>query len=431
MANQSAISPQYLGNFTCIGSDCEDTCCSGWTVSVNKSAFKKLKNSSNLDVASSVKKHFKITAEPSDIAYASIQLAASGYCPLLDADSMCSIQRKLDHSFLPRTCADFPRYYFRVADKTEVLGTLACPELARKCLLDVNAFNTITVEIPFTPNQKPPYRGGFNFGAKLHGNPIQRNFELIREVVIQTLQRKDYFIWQRLMIIGLLVNKLNALNEIKDIPGSPESQQNDALVGFELERMWEMLGTDTTKQQLNELTNRLSDALIQQALLKELTEERLKFNGEQFGGVKFATFLICIADAFQGIGYSEADPVGTAKRFKEAESTWFNPFIEKNHQISANFITNLVLTEMFPSNSRKSLVRQWNEIMLRYAMVRFYLIGMAGKHKEAFGNEHCVKLIYSFSREILHSNSFLDHMFTQLEKADLMNLATMSILVKD
>ena len=41
MANQSAISPQYLGNFTCIGSDCEDTCCSGWTVSVNKSAFKE------------------------------------------------------------------------------------------------------------------------------------------------------------------------------------------------------------------------------------------------------------------------------------------------------------------------------------------------------------------------------------------------------
>ncbi len=431
MAYQTAASPRYMANFSCIGADCEDSCCSGWNVTVDKSTLKKLRNSSNSDVASAVKKHIKISAASSPKAYGSIQLDAKGHCPMLDAESMCSIQRKLGHSFLPRTCADFPRYYFRVADKTEVSGTLACPELARKCLLDVNAFDSIKIEIPFTPNQKPPYRGGFNFDAKLHDNPIQRNFELIREVVIQTLKRKDYLIWQRLMIIGLLVNKLNALNEVKDSPGSPESQQNDALVGFELERMWKMLGTETLKDQLSELTNRLNDSLIQQALLKELTEERLKFNGEQFGGVKFLAFLNCIGDAFQGIEYSEGDPVGTAQRFKMAESLWFKPFIEKNPQISDNFIINIVLTDMFPSTGRKCLVRQWNEVMLRYAMVRFYLIGMAGKHREAFGNEHCVKLIYSFSREILHSNTFLDHMFTQLEKADLMNLATMSILVKD
>ena len=192
-----------------------------------------------------------------------------------------------------------------------------------------------------------------------------------------------------------------------------------------------MLATEKLKDQLNELIDRPNDDLIQQALLKELTEERLKFNGEQFGGVKFIAFLNCIGDAFQGIDYSEADPLGTSTRFKQAESLWFKPFIEKNPHIIENFILNLVITEMFPSAGTKSLERQWNEIMLRYSMVRFYLIGLAGKSKEAFGNEQCVKLIYSFSREILHSNTFLNHMFTQLEKANLMNLATMSILVKD
>lgn len=431
MANQSANTFKYMSTFSCIGANCEDSCCSGWNVTVDKSTFKKLKNSPNSEVSSDVRKHFKIQTEATASYFASIQLDKNGQCPMLDAESMCSIQRKLDHSYLPRTCADFPRYYHVLADKTEVLGTLGCPELARKCLLDAQAFDRVTIEIPFTPNQQPPYRAGFNFAAKLHANPIQRNFELIREVIFQTLKRKDFALWQRLLLIGLLVNKLSPLNDIKDIPESSESQQNDALVAIELQNMWEMLGTDNIKDQLNELTNRSNDNLIQQALLKEITAERLNFKDQYLGGVQFVAFLKCIGDAFQGIGYAEADPVGTANRFKQAESEWFRPFIEKNPQIIENFFINSVFIESFPAANPKSLPRQWNELMLRYAIVRFYLIGMAGKYKETFGNDQCVTLIYSFSREVLHSATFVDHMSKKLEEADLMNLATMSILVKD
>jgi len=431
MANQSASTFKFMSTFSCIGADCEDSCCSGWNVSVDKSTFKKLRNSSNSGVASAVRKHFKSSATPTSSSFASIKLDIHQQCPMLDAEKMCSIQSKLGHSYLPRTCADFPRYYFRLAEKNEVSGTLACPELARKCLLDTNAFDRVNIEIPFTPNQQPPYRGGFNFDAKLHVNPIQRNFELIREVIIQTLKRKDYHLWQRLMVIGLLVSKLNSFHEISDIPGSATSQENDGAIALELQRTWEILGSSNLKDQLNELTNRPNDALIQQALLKELTAERLNFKGEFFGGVKFIAFLKCIGSAFQGIEYSESDPSGTAERFKLAANNWYKPFIDKNTHIVDNFVTNLVLNEFFPAASTKSLVRQWNEIMLRYAMVRFYLIGLAGKYKETFGNDQCVTLIYSFSREVLHSETFLDHMFKQLEDADLMNLATMSILVKD
>jgi lysine-N-methylase len=431
MANQSANTFKYMSSFSCIGANCEDSCCSGWNVTVDKSTFKKLKNSPNSEVSSDVRKHFKIQTESTASYFASIQLDKNGQCPMLDAESMCSIQRKLDHSYLPRTCADFPRYYYRVADKTEVLGTLGCPELARKCLLDTQAFDRVTIEIPFTPNQQPPYRAGFNFAAKLHTNPIKRNFELIRDVIFQTLKRKDFALWQKLLIIGLLVNKLSPLNDIKDIPESTESQENDAKVAIELQSMWEMLGSDNLKDQLNELTNRPNDDLIQQALLKEITAERLNFKGQHFGGVQFVAFLKCIGDAFQGIGYSEADPVGTANRFKQAETEWFRPFIEKNSHIIENFFINSVLIESFPAASPKSLPRQWNELMLRYAIVRFYLVGLAGKYKEAFGNDQCVTVIYSFSREVLHSATFVEHMSKKLEEADLMNLATMSILVKD
>lgn len=431
MANQSATAPQYMATFSCIGAACEDSCCSGWNVTVDKASYKRLKNSSNIEISKAVKTFFKTTTETTNQNFASIELNSQGQCPMLDAESMCSIQRKLDHTYLPRTCADFPRYYFKIANETSVLGTLACPELARKCLLDTHAFDRVTIEIPFTPNQKPPYRGGFNFEAKLHPQPLQRNFELIREVILQILKRRDYFLWQRLMAVGLLSRQLEALHSLQDQAGTAESIQHDATIAIELQRIWDLLDSGKLKEQLKDMSGRDNDLLVQQALLKELTAERLKFNGAQFGGVKFIKFLKCISNAFQGIEYSESDPEGTATRFKNAEEKWFSPFVEKNPHIAENFIVNLVLTEMFPSPGEKGIERQWQEIMLRYAMVRFYLVGLAGKHQEAFGNDHFVEVIYSFSREVLHSNTFLDHMFSRLQKVELMNLATMSILVKD
>ena len=431
MSNQTASAPQYMATFACIGNACEDSCCSGWNVTVDKSSYKRLKNSSNLEVSKAVKNHFKISTETTNQNFASIVLDSKGQCPMLDSESMCSIQRKLDHSYLPRTCADFPRYYFKIDKETSVLGTLACPELARKCLLDTNAFERVTIEIPFTPNQIPPYRGGFNFDAKLHPEPLQRNFELVRDVVVQILKRRDYFLWQRFMAVGLLSRKLDFLHSTEDKAGSPESSQNDATVATELQNIWELLDSGKFRELLSDMSGRDNDLLLQQALLKELTAERLKFNGEQFGGVKFVKFLKCISNAFQGIEYSDADPEGTAYRFKNAQEKWFSPFVENSPHIMENFVVNLVLTEMFLARGVKGLERQWQEIMLRYAMARFYLVGLAGKHKEAFGNDQFVEVIYSFSREVLHSHTFLDHMFNRLQKAELMNLATMSILVKD
>lgn len=431
MANQSATAPQYMATFSCIGAACEDSCCSGWNVTVDKASYKRLKNSSDIQISKAVKTFFKTSTINSNHNFASIELDTKGHCPMLDSESMCSIQRKLDHTYLPRTCADFPRYYFKFAHETSVYGTLACPELARKCLLDPNAFGRVTIEIPFTPNQIPPYRGGFNFDAKLHPQPVQRNIELIRKVVVLIIKRRDYFLWQRLMAVGLLARQLEALHSIQDKPSSPESIQNDAAVAAELQRIWNLVDSGKLKELLSDISGRNSDLLVQQALLKELTAERLKFNGAQFGGVKFVKFLKCISNAFQGIEYSETDPNGTAARFKNAEEKWFSPFVEKNPHIAENFILNLVFTEMFPATGVKGIERQWQEIMLRYAMVRFYLVGLAGKNKDSFGNDQFVEVIYSFSREVLHSNTFLDHVFSQLEKVELMNLATMSILVKD
>jgi len=36
------IQPNYAGRFQCVGSTCEDTCCSGWRVSIDDEDYRKL-----------------------------------------------------------------------------------------------------------------------------------------------------------------------------------------------------------------------------------------------------------------------------------------------------------------------------------------------------------------------------------------------------
>ena len=35
------LQPSYYGAFRCVGSVCEDTCCTGWRVPVDKETFEK------------------------------------------------------------------------------------------------------------------------------------------------------------------------------------------------------------------------------------------------------------------------------------------------------------------------------------------------------------------------------------------------------
>ena len=42
-----ALVPKFVDRFSCIGSACEDTCCSGWQVTIDKKTFNAYKASKN------------------------------------------------------------------------------------------------------------------------------------------------------------------------------------------------------------------------------------------------------------------------------------------------------------------------------------------------------------------------------------------------
>jgi len=127
--------PRYARNFRCISSACEDTCCQGWGVPIDRATYKKYAAAETLKphIGTLIVLNFK---QPTDAHFATIPLTANATCSFLDADKLCGIQKQLGAEMLSVTCATYPRAISTIAGEVEEGLNLSCPEAARVTLLD-------------------------------------------------------------------------------------------------------------------------------------------------------------------------------------------------------------------------------------------------------------------------------------------------------
>lgn len=129
---------KYLREFQCIGPECEDTCCQGWQVNLYEDDFEKLRK---LFQSKKELRHYMLSIDlhPDEKRnledYGVLAFGNNNHCPMLN-DGWCVLHRDHGEKMLPRVCATFPKNIIRLPDKTEVHGLLACPEVARQCLLE-------------------------------------------------------------------------------------------------------------------------------------------------------------------------------------------------------------------------------------------------------------------------------------------------------
>lgn len=155
---KECITTKYMSNFQCLMGDCPNTCCKGWRVQVAKPEYKKLKKrySKSKETREIFRTFINRNKDPEtkDLMYA--ELAMSGkdnHCTFFNSDGACQIHADYGIDYLPSVCEIFPRSFSLFDDKTELYGDLACPEVARLCLLDEKAF-----ELEIFPQQKMPQR---------------------------------------------------------------------------------------------------------------------------------------------------------------------------------------------------------------------------------------------------------------------------------
>jgi lysine-N-methylase len=187
-----AAHPTYADEFRCIGAACEDTCCQGWTVPIDKATWEKYQQLPESGLRSQIRASIVRTEEPAkpekSPVFAIIRMNAENQCPLLTPDRLCSIQAEFGEQMLSHTCHTYPRIVHSIGGVQETALTLSCPEAARVVLLAPHLR---------IPNAPCPDENTQPLVPNDSANSLPPEFWEIRTTVLNLVRNRAYPLWER------------------------------------------------------------------------------------------------------------------------------------------------------------------------------------------------------------------------------------------
>ena len=409
------LQPGYFDTFRCIGSACEDTCCVGWIVHVDKPTFDKYQACSDPQLGPSLRTLITINEKGStDDDYAKIVFTAAG-CSFL-AEGLCSIQQRLGESYLSDMCATYPRVMNRAGEILQRSLDLSCPEAARVALLNPSPMKFHEQEYKDDGSIRLANSPSLDISSLKDSPEPYRFFRDVRRLVISVLQNRSYPIWKRLFMLGCLCEKLSEPNAFHPYI--------EGLNGGALDHLLSQCSPHPPAVQLEAVLD-----LIVARISSDASSPR---------------FLECYREFMSGIQWtskSTMDEIGS--RYAEAHSQYYVPFMSSHEHILEHYLVNYANRTLFPfglpeSNQRLSVDRgpspiaaQYMLMVAHYAVMRTLLIGMAGFHKSAFGVDQVIKLIQSCAKTFEHSTTYPGQAIKMLADKAMITPMSLSVLMQN
>ena len=276
---------RYMQRFHCIGPDCEDNCCHGWTVEIDALTHKRMQNVTQLHspaerrrYAGAVtkvdlggKKRRGKKGRPMTI----FRLGADSACTMLEPSGLCHIQSTFGEKLLSNVCATYPRRIQKVGKSIELSGMVSCPEMARQLLLHADATGEVALD-----------RAGMSRVVVTHGmdprdvRPYWRLLVDVRTFMLGLLRRPGYTLEQRLFFMTWFakrasptLNKDKQKADVAAVVAEMNALKSDATLG-ELARRYDGVEADSAVVLLlaRELV-RSRDPKRQRRSFRELVDE--------------------------------------------------------------------------------------------------------------------------------------------------------------
>lgn len=404
--------PQYVKEFTCIGTDCEDSCCSvGWSIDIDFKTYKKYKDlKKSHPLKKEIDKSFiRNRGTTSDSNYAKIKLKKDGSCPLLNEKKLCSIHNQLGEEYLSYTCKVYPRFVNLVDERVEVSLTTSCPEAARMALLNPNlmAFDEIgddELSYQLAKHQVITKPKGENH--------INYYFWDLRIFTISLLQNRNFTMDERLILLGMFYNKVQLLIKNEEL----------SKIHTLIKETKEGIDTGKVRQGLSKIP---SSNEIQLELVKSIISSNRAIKEERFSQ--------CLNDFIEGLkinGLETQESENIVSQFEHCYKEYYQPHFNQYHFILENYLVNYVYKNMFPLNQGLDVFRAFCLLTIKYSIIKLLLIGISGFYK-GLNNDIIIKVIQSFSKVIEHNGPFLDNLLKQMEEKEYLTMGYMVILIKN
>lgn len=375
--------PSYLEEFKCIGGKCEDSCCIGWDVDIDKITFKQYYKVQDEEMKRMFQKnvHNNDNCSSADIDYGKVKLKSGKRCPFLDEENYCVIHSKLGEEYLSNVCTSFPRITNKIDGYYEMSLDVACPEAARILLLKEEGIN-------FKENEKILGKHIISSeidtkSKKFNNSPI-KYFKEIRDLGIKIIKNRKVELSERLYILGDFIYSLEE-----------ELQYNYKNVPKFIEEYDIQSVNDSYEK--NEL-----NYIIQIGFFKKMVDFLNVF--KEVDSLSFREYTTQI---IAGFNLSKMEDINKySKSYIESFKNYNENFINKNDYIFENYLVNIMYNDLFPFSETESVFDGYMMVLMRYSFIRFYLVGkyMYNKYDS---KEDIVKFIQIFAKTIEHHKTYL------------------------
>lgn len=397
--------PEYLQDFQCIGGACEDTCCAGWKVTIDKKTYQSYRKVKNPQISDELNRFVKRDRKQnSENNYAKFVLDENEKCQMMLEDGLCSIHKYLGEEFLCNTCAVYPRNLVKVGNTVEKSLTLSCPEAARVVLLREEGLGFIEME------ESQNTRGYMNKELLLEKHP---HFWDLRIFIIQLMQNRQHSIEIRLIILGLFFQRIEKLNSLELVEQLPEII-ND------------YLGRIDNSEFIESLLNIEGNLKFQINFARELIQYRLT------DGSLSEKYIAILKQILDGLNLDEDkgefDIEVTLLNYKNSLEKHYEPFIRKNEFMLENYIVNYVFKNLVPYDYN-SLFESYMMLVIHFNLIKVHLVGMAA-HQHQLNPNMVVECVQQIAKTIEHHLTYLPSVRDGMEKSGYTTMAHMFVLIK-
>lgn len=376
--SSTMLVPKYVTQFQCLGGNCPDTCCSTWSINVDKETFQRYRREVHPALKPLLKQYLVQEDKESYARHGKLKLRPTdSHCGLHTSDGMCPIQQKLGEDALSDTCYIYPRYVVQFGDRFEQSLTLSCPEAARLALTQDDAFEFVSADFTTRLATTPVVTSvrGFSMEA----------MDEVRVFLVQLFQTPSLSNTERLVTVGWLCQQLDALVDTN-------AQTNAETLLAEMRAMIESGSIHATVGQLNK--QQATSVTLFSILFGVKSPEEARGNQRDVldrvrSGLEITgdLSLMKISDNYVRGSQLLAEDGGISEK------------------IVSKYLLNDLIRETFPW-TQTSAMAHYRRLLTRYGILRLMLAGIAAGQESALDETAIVRTIQVFCRIYQHNMAF-------------------------
>ncbi|MDH5766997.1 MAG: flagellin lysine-N-methylase [Gammaproteobacteria bacterium] len=421
----------YLSAFSCLGDDCEDTCCKSWDIRFDQPHYELLKESvdeAGGDLASKFASYVELNKSAAATAhnYAYIKLDKSGNCPFLSS-GWCELHKQFGEKPLSNVCAFYPRVLCKQGDTIELSGALSCPEMVRKCLFSEKTNEIVEFEPSILPRKDDyPLTRELSLPADQF---YYDHFLQVRDTLMQLVELEGFSLDSRLYFISSFANRLGLFYHIDAEPAEKllSSELKQAMSVSMLERMDDFVSKYIPAEPVA--------IIVVQAVLQLRIQQFPHDSYSQFVKDVFHGYENLLSGKPSGIEYEDVLPAEELwQLYQKRRSLIDSYFSEELDNCFSRYLVNCLYREWFIT--MPDLFTYTHMLLIRLAILRFlvyshpeiYRWAESLKSSSEKPSEHhieqlrkyLVDVIYKNSRAIDHNTTFLQVVYDAIHEQQMM-----------